>query len=84
MVKVSQYHIIKSIKEIITKILKYKDARKIEMVFIKDNMSMEKDMEKVNLHGIMDNSLKACGKMVKKMVLGPGNHQKEIIMKEIG
>ena len=45
---------------------------------------MEKDMEKVALHGTMDNSLKEIGKMGKKMVLESGSLQKVITMKVNG
>lgn len=67
-----------------TKILKFKDLKKIEMAYTLDSILMEKDMEKGNFFGSMAKSLKDSGKMVKRMGLEPGNLQKEITMKEIG
>ena len=65
-------------------ILRYKDVRRIEMVFIKENIWMEKDMEEVSLLGIMGRFLMGNGGMERKMVLEHGNLQKGIIIKGIG
>jgi hypothetical protein len=40
--------------------------------------------EKLNLYGKMESSFSDSGKMVKKMDMESGSHQKEIITKEIG
>lgn len=59
-------------------------VKKIQMEFLKDNMSKELERAMVNFNGIMDKSFKGNGKVVRKTVLVYGNLQKEITMKANG
>ena len=84
MEKASLYPKNKYTKANTIKMLKFKDAKKTETVFIKVSFKMEKDTVKVNSLGTMANFSKDNGKTVRKMVSGSGNHQKVIIMKVNG
>jgi hypothetical protein len=54
------------------------------MEYIGDNFWMEKDMEKVNLFGIMDKLLMEIGLKVKKMGKEFGHHLTVIIIMDSG
>jgi hypothetical protein len=54
------------------------------MVNIKDNFKMEKDLEKDNFIGIMENTMKESGKMGKDMVTDFGNQTKDKVIQVSG
>ena len=82
--KASQSLIKKSIKEDMIRMLKFTDAKKIEMESIWDNISMEKDTAKESSHGTMDKPLMGSGKMAKNTDSASGNLPRETTMKENG
>ncbi len=59
-------------------------AKRISMEFIEESTSTDKDKVLVHFNGIMDKYLKENGKKEQKMVMGHGNHPKEIFIKVNG